>query len=176
MNKYIILTRLQPYRNKQILLYNNQSTNDIIYTMLNAHKIYRDQYDQIAGFFWAGTKYGTAKKLFKFLKNSVPYVIEPDTKQTVRSPAAILSVPNGSFKGGDCKHYSQFIGGVLSGLNRKGAKIDWCYRFANYRLFGTTPHHVFCVIKTNNGEIWIDPVLNSFNYKKPYVNKIDKTI
>ena len=166
----MLISKLDAYRNNQILLYNNQSTSDIIGVMLNAHKIYAPQYDRIAGYFWAGSKYATAKNLFKFLKNNVKYVIEPDTKQTVKSPSAILQLS------GDCKHYSQFIGGVLSGLCRKGVKINWCYRFANYRLFGSVPHHVFCVIKMPNGEIWIDPVLNSFNYKKPYVNKVDKKI
>lgn len=170
MNKFLLLSKLAPYRQKQILLYNNQSTADIIQTMLQAHKIYADQYDNVSGFFWSGTRLMTAKKLFNFLKNNVPYVIEPDTKQTIKSPAAIISTS------GDCKHYSQFIGGVLSALCRKGVKINWCYRFANYKLFGSTPHHVFVVIKQPNGEIWIDPVLSSFNYKKPYVNKIDKKI
>jgi hypothetical protein len=149
-------------------LYNNQSTNDIIHVLLNAHRIYKNEYDKIAGMFWRGDKYVTAKNIFHFLKKCVPYRVEPDTKQTVKSPSAILSMP------GDCKHYSQFIGGVLDGLCRKGIKIDWSYRFANYRLFGSVPHHVFCVIKHNGGEIWIDPVLMSFNYKKPYVNKIDR--
>lgn len=169
MNRFSIIHRLQPYRKKQVLLYNNQSTNDIIHVLLNAHKIYADQYDKIAGDFWRGNDYTTGKAVFYFLKKNVPYRIEPDSKQTVKSPAAILSMP------GDCKHYSQFIGGVLDGLCRKGKKINWCYRFANYRLFGSVPHHVFCVIKHDNGaETWIDPVLMSFNYKKPYVNKIDR--
>jgi hypothetical protein len=169
MNRNVILSRLQPYQKKQILLYNNQSTNDIIHVLLNAHKIYENEYDKICSYFWAGDQYRTAKNIFQFLKKNVPYKIEADTRQTVKSPAAILSMP------GDCKHYSQFIGGIFDALCRKGIKINWAYRFANYRLFGSIPHHVFCVIKYNGGEIWIDPVLMSFNYKKPYTNKIDRT-
>ena len=167
----MVLAKLTPYRKKQILLYNNQSTNDIIKTLLNAHVIYKSDYDKIGNMFWTGNTKTTCRNIFKFLKKNVPYKIEPDSKQTVKSPSAILSMP------GDCKHYSQFIGGVLSSICRKGKKINWCYRFANYKLFGDIPHHVFCVVKDSDGnEIWIDPVLHSFDYKKPYINKIDKKI
>lgn len=168
MNKYFLLSRLQPYRNRQILLYNNQSTNDIIHVLLNAHKLYKSDYDKICRFFWKGNAYRTARFLFQFLKNNVPYKIEPDSKQTIKSPAAIISLK------GDCKHYASWIGGICDALCRNGKHINWCYRFANYKLFGSVPHHVFCVIKTRDGEIWVDPVLASFNYKKPYVNKIDR--
>lgn len=166
----MVLSKLKPYQKKQILLYNNQSTNDIISVLLNAHKIYKPEYNKIGAMFWSGNTYDTCKNLFKFLKKNVPYKIEPDTKQTVKSPSAILSMA------GDCKHYSQFIAGCLSALCNMGKKINWCYRFANYKLFGEIPHHVFIVVKTVNGEIWIDPVLHSFNYKKPYINKIDKKV
>lgn len=170
--KALLLRKLLPFNRKQILLYNNQSTSDIIKVLLNAHSIYKNEYDKIGAYFNDYNDYRTAKKLFYFLKKNVPYKIESDSRQTVKSPSAILQTP-----GGDCKHYSQFIGGVLGALCRQGKKINWCYRFANYKLFGTVPHHVFCVIKEKNGnEIWIDPVLHSFNYKKAYINKIDKKV
>jgi len=168
--KSFLLNRLKPYQKKQVLLYNNQSTSDIITTLLNSHKLYASEYDKISDYFWTGSARGTAHKIFNFLKRNVPYRIESDSRQTIKSPSAILS------GAGDCKHYSQFIGGTLSSLCRKGKKIDWCYRFANYKLFGSTPHHVFCVVKSPYVEIWCDPVLHSFDYKKPYVNKIDKKI
>ena len=169
--KSILLYKLKPYQKQQVLLYNNQSTSDIITTLLNAHRLYASEYDKICDYFWTGSVRGTAHKLFSFLKRYAAYRIESDARQTIKSPSAILSS-----SGNDCKHYASWIGGNLSALCRKGKKINWCYRFANYKLFGTTPHHVFCVIKTPSGEIWIDPVLHSFDYKKQYVNKIDKKI
>ena len=82
----------------------------------------------------------------------------------------------GKFANGynDCKHYSLFQAGVFDALNRMGKKIDWCYRFANYKIFSTTPHHVFVVVKINGIEYWCDPVLETWNNKKAYINKIDK--
>jgi hypothetical protein len=74
----------------------------------------------------------------------------------------------------DCKSYSLFIGGILDSLNRKGKKIKWCYRFASYRFMDKLPHHVFIVINPGKNEIWVDPVLPSYNEKKQYFYKVDR--
>ena len=156
------------------MLVKNQNTTDIIKQIIDTHKLYAKDYDKIAGYFWKRNIKDTCKYLFNFLKNNVKYSIEPDSRQSVKSPAAILST--GMFANGynDCKHYSLFQAGVFDALNRMGKKINWCYRFANYKLLTTTPHHVFVVVKINGVEYWCDPVLNTWNNKKPYINKIDK--
>jgi hypothetical protein len=86
------------------------------------------------------------------------------------SPTAILTLAKN-----DCKNYALFINGVLNSLQRKGKfnnKI--VYRFASYKLLDEIPHHVFAVAIDDNGnEIWIDPVLSTFNNKKTYYHKID---
>lgn len=169
-----LLQRLSPFTNQKKLLVEYQSTNDIIKSLCDAHEKYKQEYDKIAKYFWQGNVKSTCNYIWKFLKHNVYYDIEPDNRQTVKSPSAILST--GRFRSGknDCKHYSSFFGGVLSALQRQGIKINWCYRFANYKLFETTPHHVFVVVKHNGNEIWCDAVLSGFNYQKPYINKIDK--
>lgn len=169
-----LLGILPPYRAKKILVINDQNTSDIITEMKRAHKLHARDYDKIANFFWAGNVPGTCKKIFDFLKRHVKYNVEPDTRQSVKSPAAILAT--GQYKSGynDCKHYSLFIAGILDSLRRQGKPINWNFRFANYRFFQSTPHHVFVVCRDLNGnEIWIDPVLINFNERKPYINKID---
>lgn len=172
----ILLNKLAPFKNNKVLIYNNQNTDDIITVLLKAHKLYVPEYDKICGYFWRGNIEKTCRFIWYFLKQNVKYKVEPDTRQSVKSPAAILYT--GVYKNGfnDCKHYSQMIAGILSGLCRKGIKINWCYRFANYKLFSTVPHHVFVVVKYNGEEIWIDPVLSGYNLKKSYINKIDKKI
>ena len=174
MNSTFLLGRLTPFTNKSSLLVNNQNTTDIIKQIIETHKLYAKDYDKIAGYFWKGNTKDTCKYLFSFLKNNVKYSIEPDSRQSVKSPAAILST--GRFANGynDCKHYSLFQAGVFDALNRMGKKIDWCYRFANYKIFSTTPHHVFVVVKIKGIEYWCDPVLETWNNRKPYINKIDK--
>ncbi len=169
-----LLGVLAPFQNRTKLVVDEQTTADIIKLIQQAHKLHAADYDKIAATFWAGNVEATCRKIFKFLKRNVKYDIEPEDRQSVKSPAAII-VTGGRWNGkNDCKHYSLFIAGILDALNRAGKNIDWAYRFANYRLFQTSPHHVFIVVNPGKNEIWVDPVLQSFNQRKPYINAIDK--
>ena len=170
-----LLANLKPFANKSHILVNDQQVSDIITGLLNTHNQYKSEYDKIASSFKGRTDKETGKKIYTFLKNNVKYVIEPDSRQTLKSPAAILYT--GKTTGSDCKNYSLFTGGILSALNRMGANIKWCYRFASYRMFDKMPHHVFVVINPNTAnEIWVDAVLPKFNLKKQYYYKTDKKV
>jgi len=165
MNAGTILGRLSPYQAQEYKLRDEQSTGDIIAAITKAHKQYRPEYKKIALYFKGSSPRQTGQKIYDFLKSNVQYVIEPANKQTVKSPSAILAEGDG-----DCKHYSTFAGGVLEQLG-----IPFSYRFASYRMFDETPQHVFVVINPGTQkEIWLDPVLNSFDYKKPYTYAKDK--
>lgn len=165
MNAGVILGRLTPYLAREYKIRDEQTTGDIIEAITKAHKEYRPEYKKIALFFKASTPRQTGQKIFDFLKNNVRYTIEPGDKQTVKSPAAILAEGEG-----DCKHYASWAGGVLDQL-----KIPFAYRFASYRMFDKTPQHVFVVINPGTqNEIWLDPVLNTYDYKKPYTYAKDK--
>jgi hypothetical protein len=170
-NRNDILGMLPQARGRRILVEENQSVGDIISLVSFAHKKNLANYDKIAPSFWTGDVRGTAKKIYDFCKKNVTYIEESETVQTVRSPQRILS--EGS---GDCKHYASFIGGILDALNRRGCKINWSYRFASYRILDSVPGHVFVVIQDHGSEIWADPVLNSFDYHKPFSYSIDKKI
>lgn len=165
-----LLGKLKPFANKTVLVSNYQNSADIIQEIIKAHAKYSGEYDKIAPYFWKGNLKKTCEYIFNYLKKNVSYDIEPDTKQTVKSPSAIIAQGYG-----DCKHYSLFIAGILDSLRRSGKNINWSYRFANYKLFARTPHHVFVVAdpKTKR-EIWIDPVLEFFDNQKPYINAVDK--
>jgi hypothetical protein len=165
-----LIGKLSPYGKKKSVIVHDQGTGDIIKAMLAAHKIYVNDYDKIAPYFWKGSLYTTAAYLWKFCKDNLKYSIESDKMQRIMSPAAILTLSKN-----DCKNYSLFINGCLNSLQRAGKfKNKILYRFASYKILDETPHHVFCVIIDNNGnEIFIDPVLNSFNEKKTYYHKID---
>jgi len=169
--KYSILGRLKPFQNKRNLILNNQNVPDIMKAMLNAHSIYASEYDKICMDFYAGSDIASAKKVYNFLKDHIKYTIDSENNQQIMSPAGILSIGKN-----DCKNYALFIVGVLDGLKRKGMLNGTpFFRFASYRMFDEMPHHVFAVLKTKNGkEIFIDPVLPTFNNRKKYFHKIDK--
>lgn len=170
MNSGQIISSLPGYEGKMQLLNKRQTVRDIIREILKAHREFATDYDKISAQFDRPTVRQIAAGLHSFIKNNVRYQMEPESRQTIKSPAAIMAQAYG-----DCKHYASFIGGVLDALNRRGKKINWRYRFASYSLFNPEPEHIFVIIKTKDGgEIWIDPVPGADKAKPMW--KIDKKI
>lgn len=164
---------MNPYEGRKHILVHDQNVSDIITNILKTHKQYLNEYNKIAIHFKGRNINETAYNIWKFIKNNIDYKIESDDKQLLKSPSAILYTAKSI--GSDCKNYSLFAGGILDSLNRSGIPINWCYRFASYKIGDKLPHHVFVVINPDtNNEIWIDPVLSSFNQKKQYFFKLDR--
>lgn len=159
------ISSLLPRTNlNRVVLVDEQDVDDIIDAVETRHQKYAANYDKISQLFWKGSAHKTAEALFNFLKANVKYKIESDKDQTVRSPEALIAMGYG-----DCKHYAAFITGVLASLRRKGYPIGpVMYRFSGYNPLADDLHHVFAVLKDGNQEVWIDPVLNTFNDKKQY--------
>lgn len=171
ISKNKILSVLPEFKNSEIVLKKKQGVEDIVKGILKTHNQYFTDYDLISDFFYRGGIEDTCKYIFDFLKQNVPYEIESENYQTLRSPGAILHFP------GDCKSYALFSNGVLDSLRRKGKlKCDLIYRFAGYGVFTDYIEHVFCVCKTGKNEIWLDPVLNDYNEKKQPNYTVDKKI
>lgn len=172
MDKNILLGKLTPFSNQKRLLVNEQQVKDIVSAMLEAHKKYASEYDKISDNFYSGSAIQTAKKIFQFLKKNIKYTVDSEASQKIMSPSAIISIGKN-----DCKNYALFIVGILDSLRRKGYFSNKVfYRFASYRLLDEIPHHTFAVVVDDQGnEVFVDPVLSSFNEKKTYFHKIDKT-
>lgn len=174
ISKNTVLQKLAPFTNFKKVLIDDQNTNDIIQGILNNHDNYQNEYDKISEMFIGDNEVETARNIFDFLKQNVPYYIEPIEKQTLRSPSAILSMKMGA----DCKSYASFIIGIMSSLNRKGIfLVPLAYRFASYRYDTKEPQHVFAVLYPGTkNEIWVDPVLAKFDQRKEPVFIKDKKI
>lgn len=167
-----LLQVLPAFKNKSRVIEDNQDVNDIINEVYDSHIAFSADYDRIYQFFDTGGIISICRSLFDFCKSYIPYKVETEADQTSRSPSAILSLGNG-----DCKHYATFIGGVLSAIARNtGRKINWVYRFANYDYFSDVPGHVFVVVTDGGRDLWIDPVLASFNQRLNPVSYIDDKI
>lgn len=165
MNRDEVLKKLRPFENREITLYENQTTNDIIGAIQKKHADCKKDYDQIWMDFEGDDPVDTAKNVFKFLKKNVEYIIEPDDLQVVKTPAAIIST--GRSMGSDCKNYSLFVNGILDAMRRNGSQYnyDLYYRYASYDD-NKTPQHVFAVMNVDGREYWVDPVLTYFDEKK----------
>jgi hypothetical protein len=165
LSRSFLLNQISGFQNNKNVIVEDQSTGDIIKAILDTHPKYKDDYKKIAPYFKGTNEIKSCEKIWNFLKKNIRYVVESESKQYVRSPAAILKQAVS-----DCKCYSLFIGGICDAL-----KMKFCYRFASYNTYNKQPGHVFVVVNPGtNNEIWIDPVLSYFNYKKPYYYKIDK--
>lgn len=171
MNKQTILQKLPAYQGRVALVTDEQNVKDIIAAIKKMHTKHAADYDRISYLFVKGSPEATCRSLFNFLKQNITYHIEPVSKQSVKSPAAIVYQSYG-----DCKHYSLFTAGILDSINRLGLqKIPYAYRFASYDLFDSEPKHVFVVAYPGtSNELWIDPVLKSFNERLHPTHTIDK--
>lgn len=166
-----ILPQLKPFENKRDVLVHDQDVSDIMTGILANHNRYKSEYDKICISFLGFSQRQTLENIWNFVKHNVRYRVEPESTQYLKSPGAIFAAGTTS----DCKNMALACAGIIDALNRAGARFNWCYRFASYRLFDKVPGHVFVVVNPNtNNEIWIDPVLPTFDNKKPYFYKIDK--
>jgi hypothetical protein len=174
ISKNAVLQKLAPFTNFKKVLIDDQNTSDIVQGILDNHDNYQNEYDKISEMFIGDNEVETARNVFDFLKQNVPYYIEPIEKQTLRSPSAILSMKQGA----DCKSYASFINGIMNSLNRKGIfRVPMAYRFASYRYDTKEPQHVFAVLYPGTkNEVWVDPVLAKFDQRKEPVFIKDKKI
>ena len=164
MNIQTIINQLPPYLGNERLIKRRQDTFDIQREMMRKHRECAAHYDMLdPNLFWKGDAEQTARYLFDLCKNNIGYVIEPTLSQTVKTPAAILTEGEG-----DCKHYASFIVGVCCALYKRGYPIRAKYRFASYDKNSRNPGHVFAVVMgADNREMWVDPVLPTFNQRQP---------
>lgn len=138
-----------------------QIAYDIVKEIRIAHIDHAPDYDRIAYFFAGNNITEICAHLWHFCKKELTYKVESEEVQNVGCPYWILT--HGIV---DCKNYASFIGGVLDALKRGGYPIVWQYRFVSYRiasLWDCQPDHVFVVCDPNTRDLWIDPVLDSFN-------------
>ncbi len=143
----------------------NQNSSDIMKELLEADKLYYDQYKKLAPYFDNKNNVTVANNIFDFLKKNIKYVIESEARQTTKSPAILLHT-----KQGDCKNYSNFAAGIFRVLG-----IPYKYRFASYKYTDPRPSHVYIVYKDNDGKDRIfDAVLNTLGQEARYKHIIDK--
>lgn len=169
MSKATLISALEGTKPVPYVVVDKQSISDIIGSILAKHQACTGDYDKIAAYFDKGDLYTVCENIWVFCKKNLPYTEEDEEKQYTSCPYSILTA-----KSIDCKNYALFIAGVLDALKRRGRRFDWKFRFASYELLEPRPGHVFVVVNENTDNIWIDPVLDSFNSHLFYWYKRDR--
>jgi hypothetical protein len=157
----------------EVVLVNRQVVPDIIRYMPWKLERSRPYYDRIWMFFDSETVEEVGEGIFDFLKDQLFYLEEDDDAQVLSTPKEMLE--RGEC---DCKGYALFIGGVVDAINRNSGRpeIPWCFRFVPSKILGTKIGHVFVVLDPGGNEVWVDPVLGSFNDKPFYMVQKDRYV
>ncbi len=139
--------------------------------MLKKHAKTTGDYDRIYTFFLGGDIYDICYRIWEFCKENIEYDEETKDAQYISSPITILK--NGYC---DCKGYALFCAGILDAMKRQGENIEWEFRYVSYKMLKTDPGHVFVVVNPKEEDIWIDPVLNYFDYHLTYWHATNKKV
>lgn len=167
--KLQILSALNAGPTVPVVLVDDQDVRDIIRYLKVKHAECERYYDKIAKFFEEDDLYNTCEGIWRFLRDNLSYHEESIAVQKLSTPATILA------RGySDCKGYSLFIGGILGALNRRGWGFDWCYRYVPSSLLDLNIGHVFVAVDPNGENIWVDPVLDTFDKHYMYLNHEDQ--
>ena len=155
------------------VLYENGNTDDIIKTVLFGDSKCGYYTKKFAKSFVAPLGSGgkteqlleTCKNLWQFVKEQIPYQLDPGGYQFIKSPGRLWKE-----KSGDCKSFSLFCASVLKNLG-----IEYGYRFASYKQDDPTPTHVYIYVPAGSGkEIIVDAVWTGpFNTQKKIEHKQD---
>lgn len=140
-----------------LLVKKNGTTKDIMNTILWAdyQPEHRDSLKQFAELLRGKNTLETAYNVWKWVKENIHYVLDPEGKQIIKSPAQTWL---DGFS--DCKSRSLFVSSLLKNL-----KIPYGYRFASYT--GTYPYtHIYVLAYINNKIYKIDVDMVGFDMEQ----------
>jgi hypothetical protein len=112
----------------------------------------------------SSTKKELFKNIFDFCYNHIQYHLDRPGVEELRRPAQTWKDRG---HGVDCDDFTMFIATILYNL-----KIPFEFRITKY--FKPNYQHIYLIVPVANGtHVTIDPVLDTFNYEKPFSEKKD---
>jgi histone H3/H4 len=165
---------IQQPHNLKVLVKANFDTMDIVKEILSLDTTCAADVALFAKSIQSKSEYDFCKTIHDFVLFNIRYVEDPIGFQFTKTPSATWKD-----RFADCKSMSIFNAQML-----KNKGIKFSYRFASY---SSVPKytHVYIVAHTNQGDVIIDPVLESnakvktgqkFNQEKKYTFKQDHTM
>ena len=163
MKKYPVHL-IAPSNQQEEVRFENGNTNDIIATILSADEICAEYTKKFAPYLKGKDVLETCHNIWEFVKTQIPYKLDPEGYQFIKSPGKLWTD-----KSGDCKSFSIFCASILKNLG-----INYGYRFASYKSDDPTPTHVYVYVPFKYGEIIVDAVWTGpFNTQKTFQHKKD---
>lgn len=153
------------FERKIVKTYSNGITGDIVTTLNSCFSKSVKDTKQFSENFRNVNLYQSSAKLWDFVKINIKYLRDPDGKQIIQLPGALLHRRK---IGGDCKSMSLFISSILYNLGAENVRL----RYVSYNN-NPTPTHVYTVFDYNGNEIAVDSVIDKFDHEKKYTFKKD---
>ena len=146
---------------------NNASVEDTVKWCGFVVQKYHKDTEKLANFL--NNKSNTKKELFKnifdFCYNHIQYHLDTPGTEQLRRPAQTWK---DRVHGVDCDDFTMFIASVLHNL-----RTPFEFRITKYD-YKPNYQHIYLIVPADNGKhITIDPVLDTFNYEKPFTAKKD---
>jgi hypothetical protein len=146
--------------------------NNVVETMIQIVAQHSDQVKKLAKKLSANSINQTCSNIFDLAYNYMQYQRDTAGIEELRTPARAWYDGQIRFKqqgdksaGIDCDDYAIFVGSLLHQLH-----IPFKFRITKY--YGRSYfQHVYVAVPHNGNEIIIDPVLDKFNYEKPYTDE-----
>jgi hypothetical protein len=151
------------YERKFVKTYSNGITGDIVTTLNSCFRQSVKDTKKFSQNFITGDIYESANKLWNFVKKNIKYLKDPDGKQIIQLPGALLHRRK---TGGDCKSMSLFISSILYNLGAENVRL----RYVSYNN-NPTPTHVYTVFDYNGRTVAVDSVIDKFDHEKNYTFK-----
>jgi hypothetical protein len=143
--------------------------DNVVETMIQIVTQHSDQVKKLADKLSANSINQTCSNIFDLAYNYMQYQRDTAGIEELRTPARAWYDGQIRFKqqgdksaGIDCDDYAIFVGSLLHQLH-----IPFKFRITKY--YGRSYfQHVYVAVPHNGKEIIIDPVLDTYNYEKPY--------
>jgi len=152
------------YKNLMVSRY--QTAAEITGAIITAIKESAPAAEILAPTFYNKDKNKTAKLIWIFCKNAIPYKRESGQRQTAKTLPRILA--DAKRHGGDCKHMT-----ITAMSLCKALKIPCKIRLISQNFYDTSPNHIYCIAKIDGKDVVIDGVLKNYNTEARYNYKYD---
>jgi hypothetical protein len=145
---------------------NDGDVNDTVLWCGYVVKTYHSDTKKLAGYLQkkSNNKKDLFRNIFEFCYKHIQYHLDRKGVEELRRPAVTWKDRK---HGVDCDDFTMFIASILYNLN-----IPFGFRITKYNK--PNYQHIYLIVPIGDGaHITIDPVLDTFNYEKPYSQKKD---
>jgi len=155
------MNTIGPALNQRERIKGTQTAIAIFEQMRRAEKNSRAHSLALAPQFSRGSKMGTAKGVYNFLRHGMTYKREPNRLQTAKEIRRFIQDGYG-----DCKHYATTAVGILNACN-----IPAWFVLISQRSGSKNPNHAYACCMIGEEIVVIDPCRPTFNSEAIHYHK-----